>query len=61
MDVADPGVADTDPSENSMPTVTLGVDAHKRSHTVVGVDAVGKKLGEKTVPSTSIGHAAALN
>lgn len=44
-----------------MPTVTLGVDAHKRSHTVVAVDAVGKKLGEKTVPSTSIGHTAALN
>lgn len=44
-----------------MPTVTLGVDAHKRSHTVVAVDAVGKKLAAKTVPSTSIGHAAALS
>lgn len=41
-------------------TVTLGVDAHKRTHTVVAADAAGKKLGEKTVPSTTVGHTAAL-
>ena len=44
-----------------MPVVTLGVDAHKRTHTVVVVDVVGKKLGEKTVPSTTVGHSAALS
>ena len=43
-----------------MATITLGVDPHKRTHTVVAVDAVGKKLGEKTVPSTTVGHLAAL-
>ena len=40
-----------------MPIVTLGVDAHKRTHTVVAVDAVGKK----TVPSTTVGHTAVLS
>jgi transposase len=43
-----------------MPTV-VGVDAHKRSHTLVAVDAVGVKLGEKTVPSTTAGHWRALS
>jgi len=38
----------------------VGVDAHKRSHTLVVVDAVGVKLGEKTVPSTSAGHLQAM-
>jgi transposase len=33
--------------------VTLGVDAHKRSHTVVAVDEVGRQLGEKTTRSTT--------
>jgi transposase len=42
-----------------MPTV-VGVDAHKASHTLVAVDAVGVKLGEKTVPSTTAGHGRAL-
>jgi transposase len=34
----------------------VGVDAHKGSHTLVAVDAVGVKLGEKTVPATTAGH-----
>ena len=42
-----------------MPTV-VGLDAHKRSHTLVAVDAVGVKLGETTVPSTTAGHGRAL-
>ena len=25
--------------------MTLGIDAHKRSHTVVAVDELGRKLG----------------
>src|SRR6476659_10592368 len=40
--------------------VIVGVDAHKRTHTCVAVDGRGRKLGEKTVPATSAGHASAL-
>jgi hypothetical protein len=29
--------------------LVLGVDVHKGSHTVVAVDEVGRKVGEKTV------------
>lgn len=36
--------------------VTIGSDSHKRTHTVVAVDANGRKLAEKTVPATSAGH-----
>lgn len=40
--------------------VTLGVDAHKRTHTVVAVDDMGRQLGERTVAATSAGHLQAL-
>jgi transposase len=43
-----------------MGEVMIGVDAHKRSHTLVAVDVVGRKLGERTVPATSEGHLTAL-
>jgi len=33
--------------------VTLGIDAHKRTHTVVAVDDVGRQLGQKTTVSTT--------
>jgi hypothetical protein len=33
--------------------VTLGIDAHKRTHTVVGVDAVGQELGQYTTTATT--------
>jgi transposase len=36
--------------------VTLGVDAHKRSHTVVAVDDNGRQLGAITVGTTSADH-----
>jgi transposase len=36
--------------------VVIGTDSHKRSHTVVAVDATGRKLVEKTVAATSAGH-----
>ena len=36
--------------------VVVGADVHKRTHTFVAVDAVGRKLGEKTVKTTSAGH-----
>jgi transposase len=40
--------------------VILGVDAHKRSHTVVAIDEIGRKLGERTVPATPEGHLEAV-
>ncbi len=40
--------------------VTLGVDTHKRSHTLVAVDEGGRQLGQLTVAATAEGHLAAL-
>ena len=36
--------------------VVLGADVHKRTHTVVAVDAVGVKTGERVVAATDAGH-----
>ena len=36
--------------------LVLGIDAHKRTHTVVAVDEHGKEVGHKTVAATSEGH-----
>ncbi len=36
--------------------VVLGTDAHKRSHTVVAVDAAGAEIGSVTVAATPEGH-----
>jgi transposase len=36
--------------------VVLGIDAHKRNHTVVAVDDRGRKLGERTTGTTSADH-----
>jgi transposase len=36
--------------------IVVGADSHKRTHTVVALDAVGRRLAEKTVPATSEGH-----
>jgi transposase len=33
--------------------ITLGIDAHKRTHTVVAVDEVGRQLGVKTTTATT--------
>lgn len=41
--------------------VVVGIDAHKKEHTMCVVDDVGRKLAEKTVPATSAGHRQALN
>jgi transposase len=39
--------------------ITLGIDAHKRTHTVVAVDEVGRQLGTKTTTTaTSEDHVA---
>lgn len=40
--------------------VVVGADVHKRTHTFVAVDGVGRKLGEKVVAATSVGHAEAV-
>src|SRR4051795_9256749 len=40
--------------------VVVGADVHKRSHTFVAVDEVGRKLGEKVVEATSTGHRQAV-
>jgi microcompartment protein CcmK/EutM len=40
--------------------VVVGADVHKRTHTFVAVDGVGKKLGEKVVSATSSEHHQAL-
>ena len=40
--------------------VVVGADVHKRTHTFVAVDDNGKKLGDKTVESTTAGHHKAL-
>jgi transposase len=36
--------------------VVVGADVHKRSHTFVAVDEVGRNLGHKVVKATSMGH-----
>jgi transposase len=36
--------------------VMIGTDSHKRTHTVVALDDVGRRLGEKTLATTSDGH-----
>ncbi|APE15624.1 IS110 family transposase [Mycolicibacterium pallens] len=40
--------------------VVIGADVHKRTHTFVAVDDVGRELGSKTVPATTPGHTAAV-
>jgi hypothetical protein len=36
--------------------VILGIDAHKRSHTVVVVDEQGRQLATKTIATTTADH-----
>jgi transposase len=40
--------------------VVVGADVHKRTHTFVAVDEVGRKLAEKVVAANSAGHAEAV-
>ncbi|GAC55817.1 IS110 family transposase [Gordonia amicalis] len=40
--------------------IVIGADVHKRTHTFVAVDAVGKQLGSTVVPATTIGHRKAM-
>jgi transposase len=41
--------------------VIVGVDAHKKSHTMVAIDDVGRRLGEKTVEATTDGNYEAVH
>jgi len=41
-------------------TVIIGVDAHKRTHTLVAIDEAGRELAEKTVAATPDGHLKAI-
>jgi len=41
--------------------VVVGVDAHKATHTMVAVNHVGAKLGQKTVAARTAGHRQALS
>src|SRR5215216_3495267 len=41
--------------------VIVGIDAHKRSHTAVAIDASGRKLGQWTTGTTSEDHLALLS
>jgi transposase len=36
--------------------LVVGIDVHKKSHTAVAVDGVGKRIGEVVVPATDAGH-----
>jgi len=40
--------------------VTFGIDAHKRTHTVVAIDDVGRQLGSKTTTGTTTADHLAL-
>lgn len=40
--------------------VVVGADVHKRTHTFVAVDQVGRKLGERVVKATTTGHRQAV-
>ena len=40
--------------------VVVGADVHKRTHTFVAVDEVGRKVAEKTVQAITAGHAEAV-
>jgi transposase len=41
--------------------VVIGVDAHKRTHTLVATDGLGRQLATRTVAATTEGHVAALS
>jgi hypothetical protein len=46
----------TPSEEGDRDMVVIGVDSHKRTHTVVAVDEAGRKLAERTVATTMEGH-----
>jgi transposase len=47
-------------SKEATTMVVVGADVHKRTHTFVAVDELGRKVGEKVVAATTAGHHKAL-
>jgi transposase len=47
-------------SKEATTMVVVGADVHKRTHTFVAVDDVGRTLGETVVAATTAGHQKAL-
>ena len=43
-----------------MDDAVIGVDAHRRTHTLVAVDQLGRKLAQKTIGTSSDSHAEAV-
>jgi transposase len=43
---------------NEETPVILGVDTHADAHVAVALDALGRRLGHKSVPSTEDGYSA---
>ena len=41
--------------------VTIGIDAHKRSHTIVVADEQGRQLATRTIGTTTADHLALLS
>jgi transposase len=50
-----PVLVNPDEEEDS-DMIVIGVDSHKRTHTVVAVDEADRKLAERTVTTTADGH-----
>jgi transposase len=48
------------PQHATAPSVTVGVDTHADQHVGAALDAVGRLLGTRAVPTTAAGHAALL-
>jgi transposase len=46
--------------KEALTMIVIGADVHKRKHTFVAVDEVGRRLGEKTVKATTEGHVSAI-
>jgi transposase len=40
----------------SLPAPLLGIDAHKRTHTIVAVDERGRRVAERTINATTADH-----
>jgi transposase len=47
-------------SKEATTMVVVGADVHKRTHTFVAVDEVGRMWGDKMVAATTVGHHKAL-
>jgi hypothetical protein len=41
--------------------IVVGVDAHKKTHTLVAVDPLGRRLDQLTIAATTTGHQQAAN